>query len=66
MSVTARKGRKSPAARPAAKSTAGAKQLRSLDEILSPEQRTQLHDELLDMARKRRDAEATSASLRLS
>ncbi len=43
-----------------------AKTLRSIDDLLTGRQRTALQRDLATMAKIRRDAEATSSSLRLS
>lgn len=49
-----------------ANSTAGGKTIRSVDQILTSKQRKDLHADLSEMARRRREAEASSGNLRLS
>ncbi len=51
---------------PKAKSTAGGKSIRSVDDLLSGKQRKDLRSDLHEMAQLRRDAEASSGALRLS
>jgi len=51
---------------PKAESTAGGKSIRSVDDLLSGKQRKDLRADLHEMARLRRDAEASSGALRLS
>ena len=47
-------------------SKAGRTTLRSVEQMLTAKQRKALHDDLSEMARCRREAEASSSSLRLS
>ena len=51
---------------PKAESKAGSTTLRSIEQMLTAQQRKTLHDDLSEMARRRREAEASSSSLRLS
>jgi hypothetical protein len=51
---------------PRANSKAGNKTIRSLDELLTKNERKSLRSDLSEMARQRRKAEASSANLRLS
>ena len=51
---------------PKAGSKAGRKTIRSVDELLTSKQRHNLHRDLSEMARRRREAEAHSGTLRLS
>lgn len=51
---------------PKASSKAGGKTIRSVDQLLTPRQRKVLHSDLSDMAQRRRQAEASSSTLRLS
>jgi hypothetical protein len=50
---------------PKASSKAGQKKIRSVDQLLTPKQRKVLRDDLSEMARRRRQAEASSSTLRL-
>ena len=47
-------------------SKAGSKTLRSVDQMLTTKQRRALRQDLTEMARQRREAEASSGTLRLS
>ncbi len=51
---------------PKATSKAGQKTIRSVDQLLTSKQRRLLRDDLSEMARRRREAEASSSTLRLS
>jgi hypothetical protein len=51
---------------PKAGSKAGRKTIRSVDQLLTAKQRRSLHRDLSEMARRRREAEASSGTLRLS
>jgi len=51
---------------PRASNKAGSKTLRSVDELLTAKQRCELRGDLSEMARRRREAEASSGTLRLS
>lgn len=51
---------------PQVTSKAGTKNIRSVDQILTTKQRTALRSDLSEMARRRREAEASSSTLRLS
>ena len=51
---------------PKASSKAGGRTIRSVDQLLTSKQRKVLRDDLSDMARRRRQAEASSSTLRLS
>lgn len=51
---------------PKASSKAGRKTIRSVDQLLTSKQRKLLRDDLSEMARRRREAEASSSTLRLS
>ncbi len=51
---------------PKAESSAGGESIRSVDDLLSGKQRKDLRADLHEMARLRRDAEASSGALRLS
>lgn len=66
MKVAKRRASKGTAVLPKATSKAGSKSLRSVDQILTSGQRTKLRRDLSAMARSRREAEATSGTLRLS
>lgn len=66
MSVAGRKGSQRQGILPKAESRAGEKQIKSVEDILTPKQRKALHDDLSEIARRRHQAEASSASLRLS
>lgn len=50
---------------PKASSKAGPKNIRSVDQLLTPKQRKVLRDDLSEMARRRRQAEASSSTLKL-
>jgi hypothetical protein len=47
-------------------SSVGKRSIRSVDQLLTTKQRSDLRDDLSEMARQRRDAETSSSSLRLS
>lgn len=51
---------------PKAGNKAGRKTIRSVDQLLTTKQRNNLRRDLAEMARQRRDAEASSGTLRLS
>jgi len=51
---------------PKVSSKAGGRKIRSVDQMLSNEQRKALRADLSEMARRRREAEASSSTLRLS
>lgn len=51
---------------PKAESRAGKREIKSVEEILTAKQRKALYEDLSEMARRRHEAEASSASLRLS
>jgi hypothetical protein len=51
---------------PKSSSSAGGKAIRSVDQILTDKQRTELRSDLTEMARLRREAEASSGTLRFS
>jgi hypothetical protein len=51
---------------PKASSKAGAKTIRSVEQLLTSTQRAKLRRDLSEMARRRREAEASSGTLRLS
>lgn len=51
---------------PKAGNKAGRKTIRSVDQLLTTKQRQNLRRDLAQMARQRRDAEASSGTLRLS
>lgn len=51
---------------PQVTSKAGTKKIRSVDQILTTKQRNALRSDLSEMARRRREAEASSSTLRLS
>lgn len=51
---------------PPATSKAGSKTIRSIDQLLTTKQRSDLRSDLSEMARQRREAEASSSTLRLS
>jgi hypothetical protein len=51
---------------PKASSKAGSKTIRSVDQLLTTKERSDLRRDLAEMARQRREAEASSGTLRLS
>ena len=51
---------------PKAGSKAGSKTIRSVDELLTAKEQRALRQDLSEMARRRREAEASSGTLRLS
>lgn len=66
MAVAKRRSSVSTAVLPQASSKAGRKTIRSVDQLLTSTQRRELRQDLSEMARRRRDAEASSGTLRLS
>jgi hypothetical protein len=64
--VAKRRTMTSTAVLPKAGNKAGGKTIHSVDQLLTSKQRRQLRQDLSEMARSRREAEASSATLRLS
>lgn len=63
---TTRKGSSGGVVLPKASSKAGGRTIHSVDQLLTSKQRKVLRDDLSDMARRRRQAEASSSTLKLS
>lgn len=66
MTVGKRRTSTSAAVLPKVGSKAGGKTIRSVDQMLTTKQRSALRQDLTEMARQRREAEASSGTLRLS
>ena len=66
MTVAKRQASTSRVVLPKASSKAGGKTIRSVDQLLTSKQRKVLRNDLSEMARRRREAEASSSTLRLS
>lgn len=66
MAVAKRRASSRGAVLPKVSSKAGGKTIRSVDQLLTSKQRHNLRRDLSEMARQRREAEASSGTLRLS
>ena len=65
MKVASKQASRTQAILPKTDNKAGEKTLKSVEQMLTTEQRRDLHDDLSEMARCRREAEASLSSFRL-